>query len=33
MQRALARKAFLRDSGKYLHRDEAHDRERLREKK
>jgi len=33
MKRALARKAFLKDGRKYLHRDEAHDRERLREEK
>jgi hypothetical protein len=33
MERALRRKPFLNSDGKYLSRDEAHDRERLREKK
>jgi hypothetical protein len=33
MKRALARKPFLKTEGKYLSRDEAHDREQLREKK
>jgi hypothetical protein len=32
MKRALARKPFLKDGRQHLHRDEAHDRERLREK-
>ena len=30
MQRALARKPFLRSEGRYLTREEAHDRARLR---
>jgi len=30
MRRALARKPFLKSSGRYLSRDEAHDRARLR---
>lgn len=30
MKRALARKPFLRSNGKYLSRNEAHDRDRLR---
>lgn len=30
MHRALARKAFLRTEGRYLSREEAHDRSRLR---
>jgi len=30
MRRALGRKAFLRSEGRYLTREEAHDRSRLR---
>ena len=30
MKRALARKPFLESDGRYLSRDEAHDRDRLR---
>jgi hypothetical protein len=30
MRRALARKPFLKSNGRYLSRDEAHDRARLR---
>ena len=30
MKRALARKPFLKTDGKYLSRDEVHDRERFR---
>jgi hypothetical protein len=30
MRRALGRKPFLRSDGRYLNRDEAHDRARLR---
>ena len=30
MRRALGRKAFLSSTGRYLTRDEAHDRSRLR---
>ena len=30
MKRALARKPFLKSEGRYLSRDEAHDRDRLR---
>jgi len=30
MQRALARKPFLKTNGRYLSREEAHDRSRLR---
>jgi hypothetical protein len=30
MRRALGRKAFLRSDGRYLTREEAHDRDRLR---
>ncbi len=30
MRRALGRKPFLRSSGRYLTREEAHDRSRLR---
>jgi hypothetical protein len=30
MRRALARKAFLKSDGRYLSREEAHDRARLR---
>jgi hypothetical protein len=30
MRRALARKPFLKTNGRYLSRDEAHDRTRLR---
>lgn len=30
MRRALARKAFLKKEGRYLSREEAHDRARLR---
>lgn len=30
MRRALARKPFLKSNGRYLSRDEAHDRTRLR---
>jgi plasmid stability protein len=30
MRRALGRKAFLKSDGRYLSREEAHDRDRLR---
>ena len=30
LERALARKPFLKSDGKYLSREEAHDRDRLR---
>jgi hypothetical protein len=33
MKRALAHKPFLKSDGKYLSRDETHDRGHLREKK
>jgi hypothetical protein len=33
MKRALARKTILKSDGKYLSRDEAHDREELRKHK
>jgi len=33
MRRALARKPFLNSDGKYLSREEAHDREVLRKQK